>query len=86
VRLANQTLGHDEERLSLRQIDAGLVRDGVGAARDRVSGAAPLGVPVGGLQLCFLGGGDEIAAFLLQPGQERVVDARVDQQVAVLVY
>src|SRR4026209_728429 len=81
--LADQPLGYDEERLALRQIDAGLCGDDGGVARDGIGRSPSLPVPVGGLELRLFVVGDEIAAFLLQLREERIVDLRIDEQIAI---
>ena len=51
--------------------------------RDGVRRAASLGVPVGVAQQLLLARVDDVAALLLELGEERVVDRGLDDQVAV---
>ena len=70
--------------LSVRQREAGLLARRPRPARAIVSAVRrPSRVPVRRLQLRLLLVVDEIAAFVLQLREERVVDRGVDEQVAV---
>ena len=84
VRLADLVFLHDDERLARRAARSPAFSAMTPAARATVSmRAAPLGVPHRRLELALLLGAGEVAAFLLQRLEERVVDRRFDQQVAV---
>ena len=80
---ADAVLGHDDEALTRGQVNAGLRRNHGGSTRDGVDRAMPVGVPHHGFKRTFVVGGREVAAFFLQLREKRIVNGRLDQQVAV---
>ncbi len=85
VLLADVPLLDEEKRLVVGDREAGASRRRPPPARAIVSGVrCPFGVPVGAARAAaFSALVDQIAALGLQLLQERVVDRRVDEQVAV---
>ena len=82
--LADPVLLHDDEGLARGQVECRPSSAMTAAARATVSIVrCPLASHITASSVRFLVGGREVAAFLLQLLEKRVVDGRLDQQVAV---